>query len=547
MSIKLDVNSFINFYDFDPSAHNQCIFLTQRLKRCQWSCRDNTQAIALHRHITESRCENIDHFINYVSYNCCKEGNAQHQDRVKNSYLLVPLAKRWKDEVLAKRRSATIETRIAVVAPTASAAPLCPNSPVSDTEANITSATSTPSRYTATETPLTRTSYSRSQSDSSHINDRILSKPDLSPTPAPGIPSSILDTTRCRPPYSDCQAEKNCSRDENSSAVPSSTVLERSLQGPLSEFQPHIKEPSPNDTVSFKLNESLSDRDLKTGWVYIFSRNSSPGHVKIGWTAYSVESRLQNWATCGYTPIKLFSEGDIPHAQRVETLTHYELIKEWRRERRCKAKHCGKSHQEWFEVSQDRAKEVLGMWAKLFKNHSPYTPEGTLTLKWREAVDMLEARSGPVTSRKLLEHFETPVAKTAAFVQDLVDKNQIMCEKEHKVPREPKERERRSRKDRLHSRTTIRDDLEPMIKPEAQLGNEALPVVKELVEVSGSIVKEESEINLSKFPLKVERAAEDGFQVPFEAEPKGEQVAMASKDYIKSTRFRKPRILVRTL
>lgn len=38
-----------------------------------------------------------------------------------------------------------------------------------------------------------------------------------------------------------------------------------------------------------------------------------------------------------------FEVPSVLHAQRAETLTHYQLIREWRRERMCKG--CEKSHQ----------------------------------------------------------------------------------------------------------------------------------------------------------------------------------------------------------
>jgi hypothetical protein len=115
-------------------------------------------------------------------------------------------------------------------------------------------------------------------------------------------------------------------------------------QTPPSEFRPHIANPLPSDSICRKIAEPLEDRDFETGSLYIFDRASSPGHVKIGWTARSVQCRLKDWSKCGYIPNLLFSVDAIPHAQRVETLTHYELIKEWRRERRCKAEWCQKSH-----------------------------------------------------------------------------------------------------------------------------------------------------------------------------------------------------------
>jgi hypothetical protein len=99
-------------------------------------------------------------------------------------------------------------------------------------------------------------------------------------------------------------------------------------QTPLSEFRPHVADPRPSDTVASKICEPLVDRDFETGSLYIFDRASSAGHVKIGWTAKSVPHRLEDWSKCGYEPNLLFEAHSVPHAQRAETLTHYQLIRE---------------------------------------------------------------------------------------------------------------------------------------------------------------------------------------------------------------------------
>jgi len=189
---------------------------------------------------------------------------------------------------------------------------------------------------------------------------------------------------------------------------------------PLSEFRAHIAKPGLADSVASKIQDILVGRDFETGWLYIFDRDSSPGHVKIGWTARSVENRLESWSMCGYTPNLLFVEDDVPHAQRAETLAQYEMIKEWRRERQCKAKHCGKSHQEWFEVSRERAKEVLGDWAKFMKIAEPYHWDGLLKEYWTNFVIRTEQDGGAVTAKKLLEQYELSLAEVMTPVEESV-------------------------------------------------------------------------------------------------------------------------------
>ena len=178
-------------------------------------------------------------------------------------------------------------------------------------------------------------------------------------------------------------------------------------QPPLSEFQPHIEKPTPSDSVSCKLLECLKggeERDFETGSLYIYHRDSSPGYVKIGWTASSVGARLERWEEkCGYKPKILFSIHEIPNAHRVENLTHYELIKYWRRERMCKKEDCQISHQEWFEISKEQAMLVLMNWAIFFSTAKPYSIKGELKDEWKKAIAKLDSNGEAVTAQKLLQ------------------------------------------------------------------------------------------------------------------------------------------------
>ena len=71
----------------------------------------------------------------------------------------------------------------------------------------------------------------------------------------------------------------------------------------------------------------------------------------------------------------------------------------------CKAPLCGKSHQEWFEISKDRAAQVLGDWADFMKKAEPYDSKGSLKNRWREVMQMIDGNGQVVTAKKLLEHY----------------------------------------------------------------------------------------------------------------------------------------------
>ena len=393
-----------------------------------------------------------------------------------NIGLLIPLAERWLDEILIQRRLEETQRQTAEPSTPATSAPtLWASSPASSTYA--TSATSTPSRNTTIETPLTNPSYHRSGSQSSFSTSSTLSKPDASPTPAPRTSFIISNTTQVGLQPLGSEARYNLrSREVNFPATPVSRLTALYSQASLSEFQPHIQEPSPKDAVSWKICEPLHERDFETGSVYVFNRASSPGHVKIGWTAVSVEARLEGWSKCGYIPNRLFSVHNVPNAQRAEILTHHELIKEWRRERRCKAEHCQVSHQEWFEFSQDRAIQVLDNWANFFKKANPYERNGSLKTEWKGVVGMLVANGEIVTSTKLLEHYEASIEEKAAVKKEPVGvKTTSKIEEQGRISGESKYKEPMSYEEISDRLASIRTELEALSKPKLQLKSETLP------------------------------------------------------------------------
>lgn len=173
-----------------------------------------------------------------------------------------------------------------------------------------------------------------------------------------------------------------------------------SLQS-ASEFDPYKTKPHRADTVYRKAIADLRSRDFETGSLYIFSRPSSPGYVKIGWTARFVTKRLERWEKCGYIPHLVWQVDNVPHAQRVEKLVHRELMKEWRRERMCRS--CLSSHQEWFEISEERAIQVVLNWTRFMLEAQPYDSEGRLKDPCRKIMKWMDDNGKQVTGQRMLE------------------------------------------------------------------------------------------------------------------------------------------------
>jgi hypothetical protein len=413
MAYNPGVSFFIPFHELDPSKQSRCIYFTQKRARCRWSCQesDNRQAIALHKTInaTSSGAVSLDLLREYVLCNCCRSGNAQHRDRIEDIGLLIPLARRWQDEI---RRHAADQSNHTTSVP----------APEEHIFYPYAYTTPTPSHTTTLYTPTAGPFYYQPNVPTSFSVNATPSEPVAGSSYYQyGSPRSSTTTEfafqafRSQPRY-DLRP-----REANISTYSTFTEPTSISQPPLSEFRPHVADPRHSDSVSRKILDPLEDRDFETGSLYIFNRASSPGHVKIGWTARSISHRLEDWSKCGYNPNLLFSVCCVPHAQRVETLTHHELIKEWRRERMCKAPWCRKSHKEWFEISEERAAQVLSDWADFMKRAEPYDSEGWLKSWWREVVEMMDGNGEVTTAKKLLERYEESLVEEATLVEELVD------------------------------------------------------------------------------------------------------------------------------
>src|SRR5271154_4498181 len=153
MAYNPGVSFFIPFHELDPSKQSQCIFFTQKGARCRWTCQesDNRQAIALHRTIIaiSSEAVSLDLLQEYVLCNCCRSGRARHRDRIEDIDLLIPLARRWQDEI---RRHAADQSNHTTSVPALDESIFIPY-------AYTTPAASTPSHTTTLYTPTTSPFY----------------------------------------------------------------------------------------------------------------------------------------------------------------------------------------------------------------------------------------------------------------------------------------------------------------------------------------------------------------------------------------------------
>lgn len=404
MTFNPGVEFFVSFYDLDP-CNKRCIYFTKYNPptRCKWPCDDDdyTQTLALRENILScsDQTERVRLIRDYVLHNCCRRGiyeSARHRLSMERDGLLIPLVQRWIDEI---RSHVSTQQRTAPEQETG----------IDDLLSSLT---------------ITQPGDCSSSSNISlPLSQRIgsLSSPrgDLSSS------SSSIEVSLNPRNGKERYGMRPRETDDSVSSIIGEMSKLSIFQQPLSEFCPHISDPLPRDSVWAKLSSDLQRRDFETGALYIFERDGSPGYVKIGWTAVSLESRRKDWSTHGYEPRFLFKLLDVPYAQRVETLTHFELIKEWRQEVKCRAENCQVRHQEWFEVTKDKAQQVLGDWADFMVKAQPYNKDGSLVEKWRKIIDAIEEKGEVITAARMMEHIDVSFADESTLVEESVDLNPV--------------------------------------------------------------------------------------------------------------------------
>lgn len=144
-----------------------------------------------------------------------------------------------------------------------------------------------------------------------------------------------------------------------------------------SKFTPYRAKSRSNQEIAealrSKVEEPLTNSDMKDGFLYMFWDQQNFGMIKIGHTI-DLEKRLNQWnSQCKVTHYYHQSSRDgeplkIPHVHRIEKLMHIELDN-YRKKRTCDG--CGKNHIEWFDIDEAKAKDVFQKWRDWI-NQKPY-------------------------------------------------------------------------------------------------------------------------------------------------------------------------------
>ncbi|RYP72868.1 hypothetical protein DL771_003906 [Monosporascus sp. 5C6A] len=116
------------------------------------------------------------------------------------------------------------------------------------------------------------------------------------------------------------------------------------------------------------------------GYIYILRSQlciNTVSALKIGFTKYHPEHRAHELAGCVVAPEVVAHTPLIPHAKRIESLIHIELVAQ-RKVHACGQ--CGQEHREWFTISHAESREVVTRWSRWILRQ-PYL-DGKLSEKW---------------------------------------------------------------------------------------------------------------------------------------------------------------------
>jgi hypothetical protein len=119
-------------------------------------------------------------------------------------------------------------------------------------------------------------------------------------------------------------------------------------------------------SVASVARELLDREDQKMGQVYIYRVHEQPRLLKIGYTSRSIAQRHEEWESdcnrkvLSIYPLEISATDRLENARRIEALCHAELdeCRVW-----IYCQNCMKTHDEWFEVLEDRAVSIVKKWS----------------------------------------------------------------------------------------------------------------------------------------------------------------------------------------
>jgi T5orf172 domain len=189
------------------------------------------------------------------------------------------------------------------------------------------------------------------------------------------------------------------------------------------------------ETLLSKLLSPIDPQAGRVGSLYIFTHTKDAfcGMIKIGYTCRTIDFRLSSWAECGHGhPVLLDSYVGIRHPERVELLTHFELLEYWYAQRWCNFHR--QAHIEWFKIDIGTASSIARLWSLWMERANPYDRRGYLNAFWKESIDFLTMHEVPITAKVMMQIQE--LEEGSPELVDFIDDNALRKRQEPVVKQE---------------------------------------------------------------------------------------------------------------
>lgn len=419
------------FLDFSPDDDGfTCIFPSSRapFPRCGNPVNKKDRQAALLRRAEICGLDPFHHGIeahlqSYAQLSCCVR---YHRGTVSDPPLLKQLCLQWKKQLQSAQ---TLKSEETVGSATTTADPRA--AAVEDVVDQLSR-----SLHRRATTPK-NTERAALATKPDHVDHHKVIKERTSQDPKDAPTSSSYDTLSqqtYRKPNPTSQSTDNAPpnhrRSRKNVVVPAEApvrqIITRSQTGSLPwRFAPR-QIPAENAMLK-RLTDPISEYSSKIGLLYLYTRASDPGFIKIGYTTRTTHIRFSEWEkSCGYKPILLYSTERVPHVVLLESLIKKDLSLQGRgrQETYCKHnKHCLTNHTEWFEISLPEAMQLVDAWVAWMCGASPYRyiarasgrnpPVAVLRDEWVQHFESLSLRKVEIRSRCL----QLPVSTRTITVQ----------------------------------------------------------------------------------------------------------------------------------
>ena len=439
-----------NFFDFSPEDDQYtCIFplASAQFRRCRKSVNkmDRQSALALRNEICafDPFEDSIEPYLQrYAQLCCCTQ---YHRVQIGDPPLLKQLSLQWKKQL---RSAHDLESQEAVAGASNNAGhvDLATRDEVDKLECLLHKDSTTPK-----SPPLAR------RDDPPEHHDEMTVVKKTVPLPPKGQHDSVTDDAGTdhdsripnRRPQEVVRQSNNSTIQVNQRqrepAAPAVAQLRRiqtrSQTGSLPwSFMPRRR---PAESTMLKtLIEPISDYSSQVGVIYLYTRETDAGYIKLGCTIRDPLVRMKEWKkSCGYEPILLYTSKPVPYVRRLESLLKRELSLQGRgrQETHCKYnKHCQKDHTEWFEISLPEMQLLVDAWSNWMCEAMPYrrvakcscknAPLALMREEWQRHFESLSRRKIEIRCHCL--QMQTSITKLSAEHECPDDIHELKDEKE---------------------------------------------------------------------------------------------------------------------